>query len=575
MGDNINKYYINGTHIENINIGAVGNSHSSGITQNGTYFWVSDSSDALVYKYYMNGTYTGSNFSTSSSGNNDPIGITQNGTYFWIADSSDSLVYKYYMNGTYTGSNFSTLSSGNDDITGITQNGTYFWIADYSDALVYKYSMADLESPTYSSNSVDSTEIGSSTVFSLTINDNVALHNSGYYKFSTNNTGIWVNDSSINFITTPQTIETTKTLNSTAGISIGYRWYLYDNAGNFNSTSIYSLITTSDSTAPTYSSNSVDNTNAGSSTSFSIIVNDDVALHNSGYYKFSTNNTGIWVNDSSINFITTPQTIETTKTLNSTAGISIGYRWYLYDNAGNLAVTSIYKLKTIEAGSEEETTTTTTTTTTTPSTTSIITNYSTLYIPEALNEEYWIQTNLVQNNTISYSDKYSIYNASTLEIIALEKIRKYPNTETNPVIIQSFVIRLEEKQRSKFVIKNDICNLGLAKLENNEAIIHINTEYGKFVIQKKFHEKRLKYFSKVEYTDINDDGLNDIGISIEKLDKSGAQIKVDLIYNILLTDEEIQEKESLEKRNKIVGAIIMFGAVIFLILRLRKSLKNI
>ncbi|MFA5061270.1 MAG: LamG-like jellyroll fold domain-containing protein, partial [Candidatus Pacearchaeota archaeon] len=212
----------------------------------------------------------------------------------------------------------------------------------------------DTTAPTYSSAGHNSTLAGNSTLFSIDWNDETALNPSGQYIFSTNNTGSWVNDSAVNFTATPSSANVAKTLNSSVGISIGYRWYAKDDAGNWNATSIYSLTTTGggaeDTTAPTYSSAGHNSTLAGNSTKFYALWNDDVALNSKGQYIFSTNNTGSWVNDSAVNFTSTPSWANVTKTLNSSVGISIGYRWYAKDDAGNWNATSIYSLITTEEG---------------------------------------------------------------------------------------------------------------------------------------------------------------------------------------------------------------------------------
>lgn len=100
-----------------------------------------------------------------------------------------------------------------------------------------------------------------------------------------------------------------------------------------------------DTTLPTYSNNNTNTTTASASCNFTIDYNDDTALHTLGQYKFSTNNSGSWLNSSLSNFTSTPQTIyNNTLTLNSTVGAVIGYRWYVDDNAGNVNNTPIYTI---------------------------------------------------------------------------------------------------------------------------------------------------------------------------------------------------------------------------------------
>lgn len=114
-----------------------------------------------------------------------------------------------------------------------------FWIVvDYTPPVV------DTTPPTWSSNSVNTTFAGNPALFFVQYNDNNALQPNGKYIFSTNNTGTWVNDSSVSWISTPQWANISKTLNSTPGLVIGYRWYANDSAGNVNNTPIFTLTTT-------------------------------------------------------------------------------------------------------------------------------------------------------------------------------------------------------------------------------------------------------------------------------------------------------------------------------------------
>ena len=203
----------------------------------------------------------------------------------------------------------------------------------------------DTTAPTYSGATTNHTIAGMPVKFSITYNDETALHSNGQITFSTNNTGSWQN-TTVNFSSTPSTVETITTLNSTVGITIGYRWYAKDNAGNWNNTSLYTLTTTTDSTPPVYSGAANNQSMIETSTNFSVNYTDNFALHSNGQYMFSTNNSGTWSNSSWTNFTATPQIIYNVTTLNSTIGLNIGYRWYAKDNAGNWNNTSIYTLTT-------------------------------------------------------------------------------------------------------------------------------------------------------------------------------------------------------------------------------------
>lgn len=171
----LSSFDTNQTNSENI--------YQTGITTNGTYFWVGEnepSSSPLVYQYLMNGTATGVNWTLSGfgsqdletnntyiwsldssldevyvhdmdgtpvthwdiagSGNGNGLGITTNNTYIWIVDGADLKVYKYWMNGTYI-SNWD-LDVTNNDAGGITTNNTYFWITEKNPISIFQYDMS-------------------------------------------------------------------------------------------------------------------------------------------------------------------------------------------------------------------------------------------------------------------------------------------------------------------------------------------------------------------------------------------------------------------------------------------------
>jgi hypothetical protein len=137
VSDTVYRYLANGTY-DNWNFSV--NSQDTGpygVTFNGTYFWVVGDSSDKVYRYLANGTYDNWNFSTSSQ-DTTPQGVTFNGTYFWVAGAANAKVYRYLANGTYDNWNFST-SSQDTYPTDATFNGTYFWVAGGSSFKVYRY----------------------------------------------------------------------------------------------------------------------------------------------------------------------------------------------------------------------------------------------------------------------------------------------------------------------------------------------------------------------------------------------------------------------------------------------------
>jgi|GEM_PF-2738431 len=142
-----------GTHFDTA---ASGNASPVGITWDGTYFWITDSTDAEVYRYNSDGSYSSFSFDTAATGNTALTGITWDGTYFWITDSADAEVYRYNANGTYSSFSFDTNGSGNGNALGITWDGTYFWVTDNTDDEVYRYNA----NGTYSSFSFDTAGSG-------------------------------------------------------------------------------------------------------------------------------------------------------------------------------------------------------------------------------------------------------------------------------------------------------------------------------------------------------------------------------------------------------------------------------
>jgi hypothetical protein len=145
---------------------------------------------------------------------------------FTISTEADFVLPDYkFLAGNSTSSFYSPLISGDSGLEVYTSDG------------------ADTTPPTYSNIAVNTTTAGTSANFSIDWNDNVALHPNGQYIFSTNNTGTWVNESAVNFTSTPESISVVKTLNSTVGLVIGYRWFASDNVGNLNDTGIQILTT--------------------------------------------------------------------------------------------------------------------------------------------------------------------------------------------------------------------------------------------------------------------------------------------------------------------------------------------
>ncbi|MBW6442786.1 hypothetical protein K0A97_03360, partial [Patescibacteria group bacterium] len=146
--------------------------------------------------------------------------------------------------------NFSTFYNEGWNISKIEDWNNETWIIeeglDYP-KLSFQF-LPDTIPPNYSMISIghNNTEPGKTVLFSMRWDDNLFLHPKGQWIFSTNNSGIWVNDSEVNFTETPEWTNVTKTLNSSFDKTIGYKWYATDNFGNLNSTLAFSLKTDSE-----------------------------------------------------------------------------------------------------------------------------------------------------------------------------------------------------------------------------------------------------------------------------------------------------------------------------------------
>jgi len=208
--------------------------------------------------FYINGQASGSStYNCGVSRGVNALGCAEGGAAYNFNGSIDDVmvfnrslsadeVIGLYANTSskYIGNNFTSLVDGSHIIKAYVQD-----LAGNVNSTELRTVTIDSTAPTYSNNATNNTEISASTKFSILWNDNVALNPNGTYIFSTNNTGTWVNDSAINFTATPSWANVTKILNSTSGISIGYRWYAKDNIGNWNSTEIF-ILNTTDTTAP-------------------------------------------------------------------------------------------------------------------------------------------------------------------------------------------------------------------------------------------------------------------------------------------------------------------------------------
>jgi hypothetical protein len=174
--------------------------------------------------------------------------------------------------------------------------------------------------------------------------------------FQQNNTGTWSNDSVVNFTTTPNWANVTKTLNSTLGNIISYKWYAKDNASNWNETSIFTL-TTTDGTAPVTTLNTpTDNAESNNlNQTFNASFTDNYQLANATLY--------IWNNTDNVFRDYCYQ--ETANVSTSCGGLNTGsysvsndglYNGYLYVNYTKPQGSTNNSLWNVKTGNRDDTT---------------------------------------------------------------------------------------------------------------------------------------------------------------------------------------------------------------------------
>ena len=207
--------------------------------------------------------------------------------------------------------------------------------------IVITWPSPDIKPPTYSNTGHNSTMAGKPALLYSLWQDNSGL--SGFI-FATNNTGSWVNNTWTGLSGSPAWANVSMVLNNRGQVTVGYRWYANDTSNNWNTTSTFTLTTISDDhQSPTYSSIQVSTTAASSQSRFSSFWQDNAGLYG---YIFSTNNTGIWTNDTMTLFSGLASWANVTKTLNSNVGTTIGYRWYSVDINSNWNGTGVQTLTT-------------------------------------------------------------------------------------------------------------------------------------------------------------------------------------------------------------------------------------
>ncbi len=133
------KYY---NDTDGFDILVAGASSPTGITTNGSDFWITDDNDAFVYHFNSTGDNQTDGFSTLGVAVN-LRGITTNGSDFWVINDIDftftGFVYHFNSTGDNQTDGFAVLAAGAENIFGITTNGSDFWIADIHNDFIFHF----------------------------------------------------------------------------------------------------------------------------------------------------------------------------------------------------------------------------------------------------------------------------------------------------------------------------------------------------------------------------------------------------------------------------------------------------
>jgi len=135
---------LGGSSASQVNDNKVINSKANSITTESGEVWLKSgvvSTDTTTYPdgtAFMSGaTYTSTNWSVASQ-MGLPSGITWDGSFFWVCDRTNSgLVYKYNASGAYQSVSFAT--SGDSENMGIVWNGSHFYIGGSNAGTIKRY----------------------------------------------------------------------------------------------------------------------------------------------------------------------------------------------------------------------------------------------------------------------------------------------------------------------------------------------------------------------------------------------------------------------------------------------------
>ncbi|MFQ6118938.1 MAG: DNRLRE domain-containing protein, partial [Methanosarcinales archaeon] len=202
-----------------------------------------------------------------------------------------------------------------------------------SNTIQWNITVKDIQKPEYSKITSNNSEVGLPTLLSAYWTDNVGLDG---FNLSTNNSGTWIN-TSYNLTGKGNWSNDTIILNSTPGITIGWRIYARDTSGNWNDTGIQ-LITTKDTTPPYYSKQGQNKSNPSEGELVKVYAywTDNIRLASA---ILATNKSGTWSNESMIAISAQKNWSNFTLDTDGYGGKSIAWKIYANDTSDNWNVT--------------------------------------------------------------------------------------------------------------------------------------------------------------------------------------------------------------------------------------------
>jgi hypothetical protein len=159
--------------------------------------------------------------------------------------------------------------------------------------------------------------------------------------------------------------------------------------------------------------------------------------------------------------------------------------------------------------------------------------------------------------------------AINLEQELLNELKTNPDAEIQEIAVKEFSENLSVAERLKITEKNTTAYIGVARISEDSAVVQVSSGGGGGGTVQK-----VMKLGETQSFDLNGDGLNDIRITLMKIDpKLRVGVKIAVIYNGLLPAKEIPEYEKEQKSNKLLIlslVVVGFLIVVTVFLRFRK-----